>query len=159
MHSHPSTNAASIPHAQNSLTPALRDSTLQIPTPQRLANRTHPTRHPAMLHISRQRLFQRTLRHARVIQITEATAHTRRAVTTLARRPIVPSRAFMLTRRKSQFSRPSRRKRTVRWAGLVRCRRTGKSGGVGAAGGGVEGCGFHGYSGCGGGEARLLGEA
>ena len=131
---------------------------LQIPTPQRLTNRTHPTRHPAMLHIPRQRLLQRTLRHARIVQIAKATPHTRRPVTALARRPLIASRAFVLARRKPQFGGPSRRQRTVRWAGRVRRRRPGESGGVGATGGRVQGCGFDGYGGCDGSEAGLLGQ-
>lgn len=152
------TKAASIPHVK---TPKLLFSVrLQIPTPQRLTDRTHPARHPTMLHIPRQRLLQRTLRHARIIQITETAPHTRRPITPLARRPIVPCRALILARRKSQLGCPSGRQRTVRGTGCVRCRGPGGSGGVGAAGGGVQRCGFDGYGGCDcGGGTGLLGEA
>ena len=59
---------------------------LQIPRPQRLTNRAHPTRHaPTMSHLIRQRLLQRTLRHARVVQIAKTAPHARRALTPFPR--------------------------------------------------------------------------
>lgn len=53
---------------------------LQIPRLQSLTNRTHPTPNPPLRHLIRQRLLQRTLRDARIVQVTEAAAHARRPV-------------------------------------------------------------------------------
>lgn len=120
----------------------------KIPRPQRLTDRTHPARHPppSLLRLLRQqRLLQRALRHARVVQIAETAAHARRALAALFPRDASLPRRERRHRLLLLLFR--RRRRHVGW-GFRRIARVlmvvvvarGFLGlGLGGGGGGVEG--------------------
>lgn len=57
---------------------------LQISRPQCLADTAHSTGHAAVIHLIGQGLLQRTLGHARIIQIAEAAAHAWRSLAALS---------------------------------------------------------------------------